>query len=101
MRIKNECSRQLLNRIICIIFTLKLPQLAITQSLALSHTVYYQQKYNGTVEVESEAKTAFHGVGVVGLIAQPLHWFRRLRLGRIHQLLHSKNILQRRTLPAS
>ena len=73
MMVENKRGTQIPNPMISVIDTLERRQLAVIRSMSLNQTASDPRTLNGTAKVETEARAALKGVGVAGLIAQPMN----------------------------
>ena len=73
MMVENKRGTQIPNPLISVIDTLERRQLAVIRSMSLNQTASDPHTLNGTAKVETEARAALRGVGVEGLIAQPIN----------------------------
>ena len=71
--VENKRGTQIPNPLISVIDTLERRQLAVIRSMSLNQTASDPHTLNGTAKVETEARAALRGVGVEGLIAQPIN----------------------------
>ena len=71
--VENKHRTQISKPMISVIDTLERRQLAVIRSMSLNQTAHDPRTINGTVKVESEAKTALKEIGGPGLIAQPIN----------------------------
>ena len=73
MMVENKRGTQIPNPMISVIDTLERRQLAVIRSMSLNQTASDPRTLNCTAKVETEARAALKGVGVAGLIAQPMN----------------------------
>jgi hypothetical protein len=71
--IENKRGTPIPNPFLSVIDSLERRRLAVIRSMSLNQTASDPRATNGSAKVEDEARVAFKGVGVEGLIDQPTH----------------------------